>query len=85
MAKSGAEDSTLTGISVAYSDQVSHPKVRMTKTARAKARSRLRNDGEPIRPFGMSSTRKRIRPADPAQNNPNDVGAKIIPQGQGPM
>jgi hypothetical protein len=85
MAKSGAEDSVLTGISVAYSDQVSHPKVRMTKKARKKARGRLKNDGEPIKPFGMSSSRKRITPSDPAQNNPNDIGAKIIPQGTGPM
>lgn len=85
MAKSGSGDDALTGISVAYSDQISHPKVRMTKKARKVARSKLQNDGGTLKPFGMSASRRRIRPSDPAQNNPNDVGAKIIPQGQGPM
>jgi hypothetical protein len=73
-----SRDTTLTGISVAYHNELRAPKVRMTKTGRAAARQNLK-------PFGMSSTRKRIRPSDPAQNNPNDIGAKIIPQGQGPL
>jgi hypothetical protein len=71
-------DSGLTGISVAYANKLMAPKARMSKVARAAARKRLQ-------PFGMSKTRKPIRPSDPAQNNPNDIGAKIIPQGQGPM
>ena len=87
MAKSGAEDSVLTGISVAYSDQIRPATVKMTKKARAAARSKmfLQNDGGDLKPFGMSPKKRRIRPSDPSQNNPNDVGAKIIPQGQGPM
>lgn len=70
--------STLTGVSVSYHNEMRDPKVRMSKTGRAAARQALK-------PFGMSSTRKRIKSVDPAQNNVNDYGAKIIPQGQGPM
>jgi hypothetical protein len=73
-----AGDSTLTGISVLYNNNVQEPKIRMSKRARKKARQNLK-------PFGMSPSRKRIPGADPAQNNINDIGAKIIPQGQGPM
>jgi hypothetical protein len=73
-----AQDGALTGISVAYSNQIRDPKVRMSKKGRKAARQALR-------PFGMSATRRRLRPSDPAQNNPNDIGMKIIPQGQGPM
>jgi hypothetical protein len=75
-----AQDNVLTGISVAYSNQIRGPKVRVSKKARAAARKNL-----PPRPFGMSATRRRLRPSDPAQNNPNNIGMKIIPQGQGPM
>jgi hypothetical protein len=28
---------------------------------------------------------RRIRPVDPTQNNPNDIGAIIVPPGQGIM
>jgi hypothetical protein len=68
----------LTGISVAYNQQIRGATVKMSKKGRAAARRNLT-------PFGVSSKRKRIRPSDPAQNNPNDVGMKIIPKGQGPM
>jgi hypothetical protein len=74
-------DAGLTGISVAYANQLRAPNVRtgMSKAGRAAARRQM------LQPFGMSNSRKPIRPSDPAQNNPNDIGAKIIPQGQGPM
>jgi hypothetical protein len=73
-----SRDTSLTGISVAYHQKLRVPLVRMTKTGRAAARRNLK-------PFGMSNQKKPIRPSDPSQNNPNDVGAKIIPQGQGPL
>ena len=64
----------LTGISVAYSQQIRGPKVKMSKKARRAARQNLK-------PFGMSSTRRPVTPSDPAQNNPNDIGMKVIPPG----
>jgi hypothetical protein len=75
---SRAGDSSLTGISVAYNNDLQEPKIKLSKKARKAARQNLQ-------PFGMSKRKKRIRPSDPAQNNPNDIGAIIIPQGQGPM
>jgi hypothetical protein len=75
---SRAGDSTLTGISVAYNNDLQEPKIRMTKKARKIARQNLK-------PFGMSPSKKRIPGVDPAQNNINDIGSKIIPQGQGSM
>ena len=69
---------SLMGISVAYSNAIRAPKVRMSKPGRAAARRNLK-------PFGMSGSRRPIRPSDPRQNNPNDIGAKVIPQGQGPL
>ena len=73
-----SKDTSLTNISVAYHNQLRPAKLRMTKRGRAAARKELK-------PFGMSNSKRPIRPSDPAQNNPNDIGAKIIPQGQGPM
>lgn len=78
MGLSRTDASLLTGISVAYSNRLRDPSVKMSKPGRKAARQALK-------PFGMSPTRKRIKPVDPAQNNPNDVGMKVIPQGQGPM
>jgi hypothetical protein len=71
MTASNASDSSLTGVSVAYHDQLTGPKALMSKKGRAAARKRRRKSS----PTG----------ADPAQNNVNDIGAKIIPQGTGPM
>ena len=79
------DSASLTGISVAYAEQIRAPKVKMSKKGRKGARQKLQVDGAGPKPFGMSSTRRRITPSDPRQNNPNDVGMKIIPQGQGPM
>jgi hypothetical protein len=59
----------LQGISVAYNQQIRDPKVRPTRLGRAAARRKNR----------------RIAPVDPTQNNPNDIGAIIIPPGQGIM
>jgi hypothetical protein len=54
------------------------PRLRMTKKARAAARTRISSGT----PKTMPSSRQRMRPGmNPTQNNPNDVGAKIIPQG----
>jgi hypothetical protein len=83
--KSQAADSDLTGISVAYSNKISPMKLSMSKRARGAARRNLQNDGGTLKPFGISSRKKRLTPSDPKQNNPNDIGAVIIPSGQGPM
>lgn len=69
---------TLTGLSVAYHKSLRAKPVGMTKTGRAAARQNLK-------PFGMSPNKKKVRSVDPGQNNPNDVGAIIIPQGTGPL
>jgi hypothetical protein len=79
------DSGNLQAISVAYSDQIRSQRVRTSRKGRKAARQKLQVDGSGPKPFGMSSTRRRIRPSDPAQNNPNDTGMKIIPQGQGPM
>jgi hypothetical protein len=59
----------LQGISVAYNQQIRDPKVRMSRLGRAAARRK----------------NKRVAPVDPTQNNPNDIGAIIVPPGQGIM
>jgi hypothetical protein len=79
------DSDNLRAISVAYANQIRSPKVRTSKRGRRAARQKLQVDGSGPKPFGMSSARRRIQPSDPAQNNPNDIGMKIIPQGQGPM
>jgi hypothetical protein len=76
--KANATDKSLTGISVAYNQNIQASTIKLTRKARAAARRNLD-------PFGMSSSRRPIRPSDPAQNNPNDIGAVIIPQNNGPM
>ncbi len=68
----------LTGISVAYNQTLKPARVKLSRRGRAAARRNLK-------PFGMSPNRRRVRPSDPSQNNPNDIGAKILPQGQGPL
>ena len=72
-------DSSLTGISVLYHNELKASRIKLNRHARAAARREL------LQPFGMSRSRKPLRPSDPTQNNPNSIGAKIIPQGQGPM
>jgi hypothetical protein len=72
------DGATLTGLSVAYKNSIQAKPVGMTRKARAAAR-------QDLKPFGMSPNKKKIRPVDPAQNNPNDIGSIIIPQGTGPM
>lgn len=79
------DSGNLRDLSVAYANQISG--LAPSKKARKAARQKLQTDGEGSGPdpFGLSKKRRRIRPSDPAQNNPNDIGQVIIPQGQGPM
>jgi hypothetical protein len=59
----------------------SQPKVKMTKKARAAARRRLPGRTATGTPKTMPSSRTKPRAVDPGQNNPNNIGAKIIPPG----
>jgi hypothetical protein len=72
-----SDGATLTALSVAYRNSLQAKTVKLSKKARKAARQNLK-------PFGMSNSKKPVRPVDPSQNNPNNYNI-IIPQGQGPL
>jgi hypothetical protein len=59
----------------------SKPGPKVSKKARAAARRRLPGRTATGVPKIMPSSTRRPRAVDPGQNNPNNIGAVIIPQG----